>query len=392
MKLEKENYILMAIFLLALIARLVFALQSNNIPSSDAYVYDTLGVSLAEGRGYIDNNGSAHSFYPPAYPVFLSLIYKIFGHSYIYVRIIQSMLGAFSCVLIYLIGKRIYSAFSGVLAGFISAMYLPFIKSAGLLLTESVFTFILLAATFYLVKIQREKDRFRSYAVCGLLLGISALTKTMMLFFPLFIVPVFFKKDGYLPVFKKHFLILLFFGFSLLPWVIRNYHIYHKVMPTTTAAGLGLYSSYRPANGVFGTLASPDDPVMIEAAQFSSPVLRSDFLIKKTKDFIIANPGKVFMLEFKKILYLWLPFDWEIVGGRWFNLIYAVMLPFFALGLFFSLKKFMDFYPILLPIIYFQIMTLIFYGSPRFRLPIEPYIFILAIIGIIEFRKSIWRI
>ena len=72
-----------------------------------------------------------------------------------------------------------------------------------------------------------------------------------------------------------------------------------------------------------------------------------------------------------------------IVGGRWFNLIYTVMLPFSALGFLSIRRRFKEFYPIILPIIYFQIMTLIFYGSPRFRLPIEPYLFILSVIGMI---------
>jgi hypothetical protein len=155
----------------------------------------------------------------------------------------------------------------------------------------------------------------------------------------------------------------------------------------STQGGLTLYSSYVPPDGIFGKFANPDDPVLVEAGKITSPVLYSDFLVKKTLAFIISNPGKVLSLEFKKLLYFWAPFDWEIVGGRWFNFVYAALLPFFALGLFFSLKELKKFYIILAPILYLQIMTLIFYGSPRFRLPIEPYIFILAGIGIVEYFR-----
>jgi hypothetical protein len=154
--------------------------------------------------------------------------------------------------------------------------------------------------------------------------------------------------------------------------------------------GFAFYSSYCPANGIFGMNAASDDPVVIESNKISSPVMRSNFLAKKTLGFIVNNPQKVLILEFKKILYFWAPFDWEIVGGRWFNFVYVIILPFFALGFILALRHFRKNYPVLLPIIYFQIMTLIFYGSPRFRLPIEPYLFILAITGISECWKYVF--
>ncbi len=164
--------------------------------------------------------------------------------------------------------------------------------------------------------------------------------------------------------------------------MIRNCAVFHKFVLVSGNSGLVFYSFYCPGNGIFGLVAREDDPVIIESLKIASPVLQSDFLIKKTIEFIITNPKKVFFLELKKILYLWAPFDWEIIGVKWFNLIYVMILPFFALGLLYVFKQFKKSYVILLPIIYFQFMTLIFYGSPRFRLAIDPYIFILAAAGI----------
>jgi len=386
----KKSYILILIFLLAFIVRFIFVLQSDEIPLSDASVYDRLALSIAKGEGYVNTDGTPHSFYPPFYPFFLSIIYKIFGHSYGAVRVVQSVIGALSCMLIYLIGKRIYSNAAGLIASFVSIGYFPFIKSAELLLTELIFTFLLLLIILYLLKIQ-ESLRFKDCVILGILLGISLLTKSVMLFFPLFIVPVFFymRRYDYSTVFKKYMAVLCFFGLLMVSWGIRNFNIFHRFAPVTTQTGIGFYSSYRPPDGIFGRLATAEDPVIREAGRIKDPVLKSNFLIKKTLEFIINHPKEVAVLELKKILYLWVPFDWEIVGGRWFNLVYMVMLPFFAIGFVLSFKRFRKFYPILLPVFYFQLMTLIFYGSPRFRLPIEPYIFILSIIGILECARWI---
>ncbi|MFC1621062.1 ArnT family glycosyltransferase [Candidatus Omnitrophota bacterium] len=388
---EKRQYIVILIFLLAFAVRLAFVLQDNVNPSSDAYVYDSLGMSISQGNGYVNSNGTPHSFYPPFYPFFLSLIYRIFGHSYVAVRIIQSLIGAFVCALIYLIGKRMHSFTAGIIAGISAIAYLPFIKTADLLLTEGIFTFLLLLIVFYLLKISADLKPMNCI-VLGLLLGISLLTKSAMLFFPVFMIPAFYyiEKESLSTVFKKYALVLVFFLLPVIPWTIRNYNVYHEFVPVATQTGIGFYSSYCPPDGVFGRLATPNtDTVVREAAEISSLALRSNFLIKKTLEFIMYNPKLVLALEFKKFVYFWVPFDWEIIGGRWFNFAYVAMFPFFIMGLSIAFRELRKFYIILLPIVYFQIMTLIFYGSPRFRLPIEPYIFILAAIGAIEIYKNL---
>ena len=388
MKHIKQHHLMLVIFLLALIIRLIFVIPSKNIPSSDAASYDSLGLSLSKGDGYVNADGSPNSFRPPFYPAFLAIIYKFFGHSYPAVRVIQSIIGAIACVLIFLIAGRIGGSSMGFLSSFLFAAYPPFIKSAELLLTELFFTFILLLIIFYLFKIQ-EHIRNKDCIILGILLGIGLLTRSMMILFPFFIIPVFIysKKGPLLNIFKKYMIVLLFLGLTVLPWIIRNYAVYHKFVPVSTQGGITFYSSYRPPNGIFGMLATEDDPVVVEAIKISSPVSSSDFLVKKTWNFIVNNPRKVLFLEFEKIIYLWAPFDWEIIGGRWFNFIYAAMLPFFAVGFFLSLRRFKRFYLILLPIIYLQITSLIFYGSPRFRMPIEPYLFILSMVGI----NGIWN-
>lgn len=380
----EERYFVCLVFLAALILRLVFVIPSLEIPVSDAAAYDNLGLSISQGKGYINNDGSPHSFRPPFYPAFLAVMYKLFGHSYQAVRIAQSLLGAVTCVSIFFIGKKAYGSVVGILAASISVFYLPFIKSAELLLTELLFTFILGLIIFYLFRI-RFAVKTLDCVIAGILLGLSALTRSMMLIFPLLMIPLFVSSKRTFN--KKYFIILLSFFVTLLPWIIRNYIVYDAFIPVSTQGGITFYSSYCPPGGVFGKLATLEDPIIIEASRIKSAVLQNDFLIKKTIDFILNNPQKVLLLEIEKVLYLWAPFDWEIVGGRWVNIVYILILPFFAIGALTALKNLEKNYLILMPIIYVQITSLIFYGSPRFRLPIEPYIFILSMAGAVVVFK-----
>ena len=218
------------IFILAVGIRLITVLPGSSPPVADAAVYDGLAVSLSQGHGYVDANNEPHSFYPPLYPVFLSIIYKIFGHNRNMAVIFQSIIGGLACVLTYLIGRKLYSRQAGILAAFISAVYLPFIKSAGLLLTELFFTFILLLIIFYLLKAKEAKAGYKDCIILGLLLTAALLTKSAMALFPLFILYFFINmKENKLSFdAKKYLIVFLFSVLSMLPWVIRNYSIYHK--------------------------------------------------------------------------------------------------------------------------------------------------------------------
>lgn len=386
MRFNKNYYPIVIIFFIALVIRLAYAVKSNEMPSADAVRYDALGLSLAQGKGYVDLNGKPCSFYPPFYPAFLSVVYLIFGHNYLAVRIIQSIIGSFSCVLIWLIAKTLINNKAGIIAGMVSVIYFPFIKSAELLSTELLFTFLLLLVTLFLVKAPKSLEG-KKIAVLGVLLGIAVLTKATMLLYILFIVPMFFfwrGKRTFMYAFKKYVVMFIFFAMSILPWTIRNFIVYHKIVPIATQGGITLYSGYCPPGGIFGKLAGDEDPIAFEASKISCPAEQSNFLVKQTISFIRKNPAKIPVIELKKILYFWAPFDWEVVGGKWFNVIYVIMAPFFILRFFVVFREFKKFYSILLPIAYFQIVSLVFYGSPRFRLVIEPFLFIFSAAAILE--------
>jgi len=173
------------------------------------------------------------------------------------------------------------------------------------------------------------------------------------------------------------------------PWTIRNYRLFGAFVPVSTQTGMGFYSSYCPKDGVFGLLADPLDPVVVGSREYASPALSSDYLVKCTIEYIINNPKTVLKLEVKKFAYFWAPIDWEMTGGRWFNYPYAVMLPFFAIGVVLAIRQPRKYLVVLIPIIYFQVITLIFYGSPRFRFPVDPFIIMLSAFAITVILENI---
>ena len=254
-------------------------------------------------------------------------------------------------------------------------------------MTENLLVFFFLGTNFFIFKILKEDKLYQQIAL-GILLGLTVLTKSVMLFFPFFIAPIFIFnaiKQGL----NRYLVVMSFFIITIFPWVVRNSVVFGEFIPISAESGFGLYSSYCPANGIFGLNAAPGDPIVVEAYKISSPSLRNRFFLKKTLQFILANPLRFLVLEFKKTVYFWAPFDWEIIGNKWFNILYVLLFPFVAVGTVMASKSFINNCIILLPIIYFQVMILIFYGSPRFRFIVEPYLFILAAIGVKKLREGI---
>jgi 4-amino-4-deoxy-L-arabinose transferase-like glycosyltransferase len=114
MKNNKLKQILFVIFMMALFLRLLAVFSQKEIdklPTSDAAGYDEMAVNLASGNGlsqFINGSIVPIAYRTPVYPMFLAGIYSIFGHNYIAVKIIQAVIGALLCIVIFLISNIIY--------------------------------------------------------------------------------------------------------------------------------------------------------------------------------------------------------------------------------------------------------------------------------------------
>jgi prepilin signal peptidase PulO-like enzyme (type II secretory pathway) len=94
-----------------------------------------------------------------------------------------------------------------------------------------------------------------------------------------------------------------------------------------------------------------------------------------------------------KIAFMWSPFDWEIMGGNGlYNFSYCFILPFVLVGIFVTIaRKMLNSLVLFMPIIYSQGIGVVFDASPRYRLPIEPFIIIIGSIGLVYLYQKFMR-
>lgn len=390
-----EKRLLFAILISALTLRLIVAFTSQTSVTYDSLGYDQRALSIVSGEGY-SFHGRPTAVKPPLYSIFLAGIYKIFGHNYLFVRIIQSIIGAITCIIIYYLGKEILGKAVGIVSAILFIFYPVFIKSSVQLLTECLFTLMISLISLYILRISRGGS-LKNAIFLGAWLGISVLTRSLMVFFvPLILFLIAFNFIQINKNSKLKILITITISFLLLvsPWVIRNYIVYHAFVLGGTQAGEVLYTSYNPRQGYLYGFTTNDE-VIAFASTIENEVERSGFLFKKALESIKERIREVPRMEVLKVVFFWSIFDWEILsadpGRGVYNFFYVFFLPFSIVGAMLLWKDFKKYSVLFIPVIFFQLLALVFFGSPRYRMAIEPSLIIFAGAGINYFYRRIYK-
>ena len=326
------------IFIIALVLRLIPVLLSRGmgIGLDDMFQYDMLARSLSQGHGfrwyaqgdldrfasfldfdlssvkdYDPSLGIPTSFRAPLYPAFLAIVYFFSGldfSRFFAARLAQAIfLGAPLAPLTYLVALRLSSFLfpdeveeerrkkinrvARIAAWIIAAYPLLLVYPLGLG-TENPF-FVLLLASFLFLLLSIEKPTALNFLLSGLFLGLTTLTRSVILPFVGLAVlwAWFFLK-------QKHGAILIAIAFVLTtsPWIIRNSLLHHKLTGIETSMGYNLYLGYHPnGNGSFVFGPSLDLLTILDDAE------RDKVGTEQAIEFIKAEPERVIPLAVNRL-------------------------------------------------------------------------------------------
>lgn len=233
-----KRYVLL-LLLLAAVLRLgyVMTLEERWYYFDTAH-YDNAACSILENGTF----GKSIHYYDqyeqyclePVYPIFLAGIYKVFGHSFLAVRIAQVLLSLLHLWIIFLT-VRLLRPSAAKWALMFGAVYPFFVYISGLLYVTQLFALFLSLTIYFFLK-YRKHYSLGWLALSALSLGISiaarpvALPMSLLLaaWILLFAGLSFFKKMGHV-LFAAVCVILV-----LTPWTIRNWNVYGIFSPGRT--------------------------------------------------------------------------------------------------------------------------------------------------------------
>jgi 4-amino-4-deoxy-L-arabinose transferase-like glycosyltransferase len=231
------------ILLAALAVRLVILAMTPHLGTRivDEQHYHVLATSLVEGRGLASASGPT-SLRPPLYPALVAGLWSVTGsRSLQAVRAAQMLLGLATAALAFWIGRRLYDDGAGLVAAGIVAFYPALLLANTLVLTETLFTLLLTAFVASLVGLV-QAPRPALALLAGVLLGLSALTRSVVWPFPGVLLPVL---AWMLPTSLARRLaccVLLLAGFAALvgPWAVRNTRLQGVPVVIDTIGGMNL--------------------------------------------------------------------------------------------------------------------------------------------------------
>ncbi|MBF0254488.1 MAG: glycosyltransferase family 39 protein [Candidatus Omnitrophica bacterium] len=183
----------------------------------------------------------------PVYSYFVAVIIRLFGPSLTAVHLTQALIGSLTPVLVFLIARQIFGPGRiPLLAGILTALYMPFVIYENFLLGESLSVCLNAAGLWLLIGgLRTSKHREARLLASGVLFGISALIR------PNVILACAFMGAGLLRMlsrqlhsWKRGLLAVTVFGAGILlalaPYTARNYVIHKDFIPLGAMGGVNL--------------------------------------------------------------------------------------------------------------------------------------------------------
>jgi tetratricopeptide (TPR) repeat protein len=404
---NRERILLIAILLIGTILRIIFLLEFSATPfylhpTLDARYYDLMARSVASGR-LIQERAF---FMGPLYPYIIGLLYKIFGTAPVIPRIFQMALGLGCCLLLYILGRKIFSPSAGLIAAALYALYKPALFYEQTLLSETSMAFFILVFLWIFIKSEEGKNPFQ-WLVAGFMLGISCLFRgNTLLFAPAIIIwmAVTGYRDSGKIISERTIKQAILFSVGVIagvaPATLHNYLAERDFILITSNSGFNFFiGNNENASGrfVMPPLVDMDqDPSgrrIAEGVLGRSPLRSSEvshYWRIRALNFIRKYPARFTKLLFLKCYYFWgraeiaqiysMEQMKELMPAlRWHLVNFTLVGPLalIALGLF-LLKPDRRKMLLLSIIIMYMISLIPFFITARYRIPIIP---LLCLVG-----------
>ncbi|HUV39230.1 MAG TPA: glycosyltransferase family 39 protein [Planctomycetota bacterium] len=402
---------LLVIGVLALVLRLGYVLSTDAvIEFPDEQQYLNMAQNFVAGNGLsisADPQGRAVQPMqtmqrPPVYPLMLAVILRLDLYLRT-VRVVQAVLGALMCVMLYLLARELVAERAARIAGVIAAVYPFFIYFTGRILSETLFLLLFVTSWYFIVRMWKDlsaRERVTEWLgwclIGGFLSAGAVLTRSSVLAVYL-AVPVVMvvmgprRRAGLL----VGLLMLVVLGAGLSAWAARNWkHVEAQrdegaIVLTTCKVGESLYEAVGPRATGGPNKENTIWPEELDAMR-QDEYGRNQHLLGRSLSYMRHNPKRPIRLAGKKFLRTWNVVP-NYAGAR--SMLYvAVSLASYVpvlltglAGIFLCMRRPRSVVWLMLPIVVFTLLHVVFVGSVRYRLVMMPFLIVFSAV-------TVWRL
>jgi 4-amino-4-deoxy-L-arabinose transferase-like glycosyltransferase len=405
---------LLFILLAAVAARLAFVVLFGHTLSLQASGYDVYAVNLLAGNGYTRfPDLHPDSDLPPLYAFFLAGVYTVFGRSPIPVALTQIGLDLITLLGVFAIGRRIGGERVGLLATAITGFY-PYLLFQNVSVNDTaIFITLLVVGIWCAYRVHETGAPVWAVGV-GAIFGVAALTKTLVLLVIPWLLLWWWHHLGWRRTIMLSVGLGLAFGLVVSPWVVRNTRLHGAFTLISTNDGSNLHQGnnacvadylWRGWDAQWANCLAPTPAGLSELAESA---WHRDQALAYLRD----HPGEWPRLFGVKFLVMWSPelmprevppgaylideavFQYETPAfqvARVVHVLYFTPLLILGLvGMWLTVRERRPVAPILAVLLAITITYVIFHPSTRYRLPADPFLFVLAAYAVHRLWQS-WR-
>lgn len=341
-RVSRRHWLILATVLLCgLLLRVGYLVENTGKPDfkaplSDAMFHHYWAKGLATGDWALSGKhadpqvNEVPYLRPPGYPFFLAAVYSVTGPSYLAARVAQLFIGLASCALGYLLARRLFGPAAGLVAAGLMAVFWMFIYYEGEL--QEPFLLVLLSLGFVLaLHAWVVRPAWWRVAVAGLLVGAFALTRAnILLLIPAFILWIGWvlwqrNRPRALPGAIAAFVIAV--AAVIAPVTIRNLVVSGEFVLISSNGAINLYiGNNEQADGYTARVPILHELTGLQGWSWFSyqqivegvsqltdrpptHAATSNFFIDRALDYMSAHPGHCLALAARRALLFWGPVE-----------------------------------------------------------------------------------
>jgi len=405
---SKDFIIALIIFAVALSVRLIYLFQISGspaflTPTIDSGIYDS-----AAGR-LITDGVMAETFFWQSffYPFFLSRIYYFTGCSIIAAKLFGLVLGSTTCVLVYFLGRQLFSRSTGIIAALIVALYGPLIFFEAELLATGWAAFWSVLLIMLLLKAAKPQSKRLLYLLAGLCAGLAVVTRASFIPFVAasglwLIWRVWRGAAGHKAAMAKTALFVC--AAAIIPAIVGGICFIER-------GSFSFLPEAGPVNLYLGNNPNAEQTVMLRPGRQWQQILvlphlhgvedeadHPAFFIRQFLDYVKTEPGDYLKGLLRKTVQFTssreIPRNFDVYLNRKFSSLLSVLtfkagkfgfpfgllLPFAIVGLIFNIRRIPT--PVFLFLILYPLSIILVFVCARYRAPVIPILALPAALGI----------
>lgn len=395
----REGWIVFASLVIALAVRLLLVWKLDNFQHPISWEYGEIARNLVTDGEYAI--WGLRSWMPPLYPALMAASMYLFTEPFLALEIFQAVLSTFSGLLLYWLAKELFDERTGYVALLGFALYPPLAVKVAYVDPITV-EMALVCAAFLLLARARSRGDLPEVAVAGLLLGLAALSRPVLLVAaPAIAATGIWAMNG-----KKGrgVLFLATFCLAVLPWTARNYAVHEEIVLVSSNGGFNFWIG----NSSLATgeaYAVDGEPIwtkmpaeLQERLGGRGEVERDRMLYREGWSWIRREPVKFVRLCLQRATYFWwfrpqagkgqhgqVAVSW-VIG---YKVLYGVLLLLAVVGTALARKRWRDFLPFWALLTALTFVYALFFVHTRYRMVIEPLLIAFASYAVVEMVRRV---